>query len=103
PPHMEWTPTPFNLLEGNPFQYSDHAISTTSGTEAFDTGIWIRDADLCVICGVSERRALHYSHIIPGKLIMVQWQEMKDNGFVPAAAKSVEHEARNGIRLCMTH
>ena len=28
---------------------------------------------------------------------------MKDHGFVPATAKGVEHEARNGIRLCKTH
>jgi len=34
---------------------------------------------------------------------MVQWEEMKDTGFVPQAAKGVEHEARNGIRLCKTH
>lgn len=33
---------------------------------------------------------------------MAQWQEMKDYGFVPAAA-SVEHEAQNGIRLCAIH
>jgi hypothetical protein len=37
------------------------------------------------------------------KLSMVQWQEMKDHGFVPAAAKGVEHEARNGIWLCTLH
>jgi predicted restriction endonuclease len=34
---------------------------------------------------------------------MVQWQEMKDRGFVPAAAKGVEHEPRNGIQLCKLH
>src|SRR5258708_385104 len=37
------------------------------------------------------------------KLIMVQWETMKQHGFVPEQAKSVEHEARNGIRLCATH
>ncbi|KIL56191.1 hypothetical protein M378DRAFT_172902 [Amanita muscaria Koide BX008] len=34
---------------------------------------------------------------------MVQWEEMKDAGFVPQTAKGVEHEARNGIRLCTLH
>ena len=37
------------------------------------------------------------------ELIMVQWQEMKEAGFLPQAAKGVEHEARNGIRLCTIH
>jgi len=34
---------------------------------------------------------------------MIQWEEMKQLGFVPAQAKSAEHEARNGIRLCTSH
>ena len=37
------------------------------------------------------------------ELIMVQWKEMKDAGFVPQTAKGVMHEARNAIRLCLTH
>ena len=37
------------------------------------------------------------------ELIMVQWEEMKDTGFVPQTAKGVEHEARNGIQLCTLH
>ncbi len=28
------------------------------------------------------------------ELIMVQWEEMKDAGFVPQTAKGVEHEVR---------
>ena len=28
---------------------------------------------------------------------------MKDAGFVPQTAKGVMHEARNAIRLCLTH
>ncbi|KAF8335494.1 uncharacterized protein EI90DRAFT_337948 [Cantharellus anzutake] len=99
---MEWTPSPFNLLDGNPFQYSDHTISTISGTEAFKSGIQTRGADLCVICGFSQPRSLYYCHIIP-RVECDTWQAMKDSGFVPAAAKSVMHEARNGIRLCATH
>ena len=34
---------------------------------------------------------------------MVQWQQMKEEGFVPQQAKSVAHEARNGILMCATH
>ncbi|KAK2461027.1 hypothetical protein APHAL10511_006968 [Amanita phalloides] len=81
---MSWIPNPFNLLAGPPFQYSDHTISSISGTEAFETGISLRDANSCVVEGDT-------------------WEEMRDHGFVPAAAKGVEHEARNGIRLCAIH
>ena len=45
---------------------------------------------------------LNYCFTI-SELIMVQWEEMKAAGFVPQAAKGVEHEARNGIRLCTSH
>ena len=70
PPDMsEWVPQPFNLLlDGNPFQYSDHAISSISGTEAFETGIKRRDRNQCVICGREGARfgrTLNYCHIIP--------------------------------------
>ena len=34
---------------------------------------------------------------------MVQWQTMKEHGFVPEQAKGVEHEARNGVLLCALH
>ncbi|KAF8349528.1 hypothetical protein F5887DRAFT_914458 [Amanita rubescens] len=61
----QWIPQPFNLLEGNPFEYSEHAISSISGTEAFEKGIKIRDRHLCVVCGYSQLRALNYCHIIP--------------------------------------
>jgi predicted restriction endonuclease len=37
------------------------------------------------------------------ELVMVQWEEMKDAGFVPQMAKGVEHEVRNGIQLCAQH
>jgi hypothetical protein len=52
---MEWTPNPFNLLEGPPFEYSDDDISLISGTEAFDTGIDSRDGGRCVVCGDAHR------------------------------------------------
>jgi len=63
---LEWIPEPFNLLlGGNPFEYSEDAISSISGTEAFETGIKTRDRNFCVVCGYSQRRALDYCHIIP--------------------------------------
>ena len=37
------------------------------------------------------------------ELIIAQWAEMKEAGFVPENAKSVEHEARNGLLLCKNH
>src|SRR5258708_38400501 len=46
---MSWTPSPFKLLNGNPFEYSDHTIPSISGTEAFETGIKTRDAEKCVV------------------------------------------------------
>ena len=61
----EWIPAAFNLLDGNPFEYSEHTISSISGTEAFRTGIDARDGDSCIICGISGRGALNYCHIIP--------------------------------------
>jgi len=57
---MLWTPTTFNLLAGHPFEYSGDAISLISGTDAFDTGIDIRDAQRCVI-GIG----LLHCHIVP--------------------------------------
>ena len=52
-------------LRGHPFEYSGHAISATSSTEAFQTRIKIRDTEKCVICGHAQPRGLHYAHIIP--------------------------------------
>lgn len=51
PIQADWTPTPFNLLDGNPFQYSSSSISTISGTEEFDMGVDQRDNEKCVVCG----------------------------------------------------
>lgn len=80
----------------------------TVRTEPFETGIQSRDGHLCVVCGAPEP-LLHYCHIIPKvehdtvryalsyQTDMVKWQEMKDYGFVSAAAKRVQHEPRNGI------
>ena len=65
PEVAQWIPEPFNLLEGNPFEYSQHTISSISGTEAFESGIKTRDRHLCVVCGHSQQRGLNYCHIIP--------------------------------------
>ena len=62
---MAWIPNPFNLLNGHPFEYSEHTISSVSGTEAFETGIKTRDANRCVVCGISGPGTLNYCHIIP--------------------------------------
>jgi len=51
---------------------------------------------------VTHPPALTYCHIIP-RVEDDTWEEMRDYGFVPAAAKGVEHETRNGIRLCLNH
>ena len=61
----QWIPVPFNLLEGNPFEYSEHTISSISGTEAFETGIRTRDNHFCVVCGYDLQPSLNYCHIIP--------------------------------------
>ena len=57
-----WAPTPFNLLNGNPFELEqlDAMSSSTTGIEtqlrAFDTGIRERDAGKCIVCGSSQER-----------------------------------------------
>ena len=61
----QWIPEPFNLLEGNPFDYSQHSISSVSQTEVFEAGIRTRDGDHCVVCGRTEQGILDYCHIIP--------------------------------------
>ena len=56
-----WTPVPFSLLTGNPFSYALHSVSAISATEAFLTGIDLRDKKRCVVCGL--RVALEHAHI----------------------------------------
>jgi len=63
PMQAEWTPTPFNLLDGNPFPYSEQDISIISATEAFETGIDCRDKGRCVAC--SDDLPVEHAHIIP--------------------------------------
>ena len=119
----EWTPVPFNLLAGNPFSYSPRSISTISGTEAFNTGINLRDKEHCVVCGEEDEVLLEHTHIVPKvekKTVrplysllhatiwqsfktLIQWNEMRHKGFIPKQAKSVLHEARNGFLMCKNH
>src|SRR5271170_7960037 len=114
----QWTPLPFDLRLGVPFTYSDRAISNISNTDAFNTGIDLRDDKKCIVCGDSDRTIQH-AHIIPkvesdtvGSLTssvtsillkFEQWEVMRQREFIPAPAKSVQHEARNGILLCPSH
>jgi hypothetical protein len=60
-----WTPIAFHLVDGNPFTYSERAISVISGTEAFNTGINRRDDKRCIVCGLDSRVLLEHAHIIP--------------------------------------
>jgi hypothetical protein len=59
----EWTPTPFNLVDGNHFPYSDHAITVISATEAFETGINHHDNERCMVC--DDDNWIEHAHIIP--------------------------------------
>jgi hypothetical protein len=61
----DWTPVPFNLLEGNPFSYALRSVSAISGTEAFVTGIDLRDKRRCVVCGNGQRVLHEHAHIVP--------------------------------------
>jgi hypothetical protein len=61
----QWTPLPFDLRLGNPFTYSDRAISQISTSEAFKTGIDARDAHHCIVCGVNRKDVIQHAHIIP--------------------------------------
>ncbi|KAA8911238.1 hypothetical protein FN846DRAFT_755908, partial [Sphaerosporella brunnea] len=64
-----------------------------SGSQEFDSGIQLRDGDCCVVCGHGVPRTVDTAHIDT-------WHAMKQHGWIPAAAKSVVHESRNGMRLC---
>ncbi|KAJ7670521.1 hypothetical protein B0H17DRAFT_1085788, partial [Mycena rosella] len=52
--------------------------SVISNTEAFNTGLNVRDKHGC-------------------------WEDLRVRGFIPPNAKGVEHEARNGILMCGAH
>jgi hypothetical protein len=112
--------TPFDLRNGLPFPYDDYAVSQISNTEAFVTGIDKRDAEHCVVCGIHANEGiLEHAHIVPKSepytvrvsdeshalsyLTLIQWENLRTRQFIPRQAKTVEHEARNGLLLCKNH
>ncbi|KAF9507573.1 hypothetical protein BS47DRAFT_1488788 [Hydnum rufescens UP504] len=107
-----WSPFAFNLRDGLPFSYSESAISEIAGTEsavseisateAFVTKIDQRDSCGCIVCGNNLPGTIDYARIIP-KVEKNTWEDMRTRQFIPAAARSVKDEARNGILLCKTH
>ncbi|KAJ7670506.1 hypothetical protein B0H17DRAFT_948651 [Mycena rosella] len=99
---MSWTPAPFDLRNGVfPFNVTyPHPVSVISNTEAFNTGLNIRDKRGCIVCGA--RLELQHCHIVP-KVEPETWEDLRVRGFIPSNAKGVEHEARNGILMCGAH
>jgi hypothetical protein len=55
PDMSEWIPAPLNLLDGNPFEYSEHAISSVSGTEAFFFFFFFGSRDLRAASNLSTK------------------------------------------------
>jgi len=98
PPNEFWS-----LPDGFGYQ---HQISEASNTVAFDTELDGRDHRRCVVCGrISSgglRPGVERAHVI-GKTEIETWAFLKTTGFVPSFAKSVLHEPRNGISLCVSH
>ncbi|KAM6497253.1 hypothetical protein JOM56_007726 [Amanita muscaria] len=83
-----------------------HEISEASNTTDFDTAVDARDLRCCVVCGKEAaggpRPGVQRANII-GKTEDPLWDFLKNTGFVPSIAKSVVHEPRNGINLCVSH
>ena len=115
-----WTRTPFNLLNGNPFELEEYdvpSLSEETQLRALEKGIRERDGGRCIICGSNILRSCHIvptidsDHVRCSLLLlwfwrltlMVQWETMKDNGFVPHQAKDVQYETRNAVQLCKNH
>ncbi|KAF5382142.1 hypothetical protein D9615_004426 [Tricholomella constricta] len=97
-----WMPTVFDLSSGYPFTHDARAISVISGTDAFTTVIDTRDKKRCVVCGERGRSVLEHAHIVP-RVEDETWEDLRHHGFIPLLAKSVQHEARNGVLLCKNH
>ncbi|KAF8960878.1 hypothetical protein BDZ97DRAFT_1831237 [Flammula alnicola] len=100
-----FTPLPQN---GPPsgFGFSERPLSELSASTAFNTGINRRDTRggyrRCVVCGIKV--ALDYAHIIPqAEREVLTWATLKAKHYIPQAAKSAQHEPRNGLSLCKTH
>ncbi|KAF9507575.1 hypothetical protein BS47DRAFT_1333211 [Hydnum rufescens UP504] len=97
-----WVPLALNLRDGLPFTYSESAVSHTSATEAFITGINQRDNSRCIVCGEDDGVVLEYAHIIPRGEVQT-WEDLRARHFIPNQTRSVMREGRNGILLCRTH
>ncbi|KAF9507170.1 hypothetical protein BS47DRAFT_1352021 [Hydnum rufescens UP504] len=77
-----WTPVELNLRD-----------------EAFVTGMNKRDKGQCVVCGHGTMLGCDHAHIVP-KVEGATWEDLRTRQFIPQGAKSVEHEARNGVLFC---
>ncbi|KAF8248442.1 hypothetical protein K440DRAFT_583369 [Wilcoxina mikolae CBS 423.85] len=84
------------------FSVYTHPISVASNTEAFRTGIDRRDGPACVVCGHRVPHTQDHCHIVP-KTDPGAWEQLRQLHWIPAAAKSVEHECRNGVIMCKNH
>ncbi|KAF8967442.1 hypothetical protein BDZ97DRAFT_1656355 [Flammula alnicola] len=84
--------------------YAHTIVSETSNTTAFDKGLAQRDSHdskhKCIVCG--RKKYLNCAHIIP-KVEEETWADLRQRGYVPNQARSVEHEPRNGLSLCPYH
>ncbi|KAF8253415.1 hypothetical protein K440DRAFT_576510 [Wilcoxina mikolae CBS 423.85] len=76
--------------------------SVTSNTEAFRKGVDQRDGPACVVCEYRVPNTLDYCYIVP-KSDLAAWEQLRLHHWIPAAAKSVEHECRNGVIMCKNH
>src|SRR6266404_4469206 len=120
---LHFPPLPYSEFWSLPdgFGYK-HEISEASNTVAFDTGLDKRDSQCCVVCGIETsggyKPNVERAHVIGQKdtktvrsclllrqaiMNFPQWNFLRATGFVPAFAKSVVHEPRNGITLCRNH
>ena len=45
-------------------QSDDDNTTQPSNTSAFETGINVRDENICILCGICDFRALDHCHII---------------------------------------
>jgi len=77
-------------------------ISEASNTQAFRTGVDRRDSESCVVCGYTVPFTVDHCHIVP-KVETAVWAMLKDQGWIPKAAKGAEHECRNGVIMCKNH
>ncbi|KAK7467599.1 hypothetical protein VKT23_004652 [Stygiomarasmius scandens] len=95
---------PLPLPSQPPFGDYSHSVSQLSNTTAFATGLDRRDCfqseRCCIVCGNTAE--LDRGHIIP-RMEMGTWEDLRRRGYIPSQARSVLHESRNGITLCLNH